>query len=185
MESNNYLSKVLYSYEEIINRIKELAKQINNYYKNIKEEIVIMPILDGASIFCSHLLLELDFMLTVNSIKISSYEKNLTSNNEPKFSFDIPIENLENKYVLIVEDLVDTGNTFYALEKYLESKKPKNVKTCVLFQKKVSNAIDIKLDFKGFDIQDQWVAGFGIDSQGLFRNIKDFGIVNQLYIKNK
>lgn len=97
VKSNNYLFKILYSYNQILYKIKEIAKQINEHYKDIKEDIVVMLILDGASIFCSHILLGLDFILTVNSLKISSYNKIIKSNNDPKFIFDIPIENLENK----------------------------------------------------------------------------------------
>lgn len=184
METKDYLSKILYTNEEIKTRIHELGKEINNYYDKKKiDNLLVVPIMDGSLVFASELLLELDMMLHVRSTKVTSYNTDTKSNKEPKLLIHVPMDLVKNKNILIVEDLIDTGHTLSMFTQYLKDMGAADVKVCVLFNKDVKNRDkNVKIDFQGFKVPDKWVAGFGIDSQGYFRNLKDFGIVNPKYI---
>ncbi len=183
MDKKDYLSKVLFTQEQIDKRIKELANDINNYYKDFKDNVLVVPIMDGSLIFASNLLLELDFMLHVRSTKITSYSHDIKSNNDPKLLIHVPMDLVKGKHILVIEDLIDSGQTLSMFVDYLKQMGASSVKVCVLFNKNVKNRKrEVNVDFLGFEIPDKWVAGYGIDSQGLFRNLKDFGIVNPKYI---
>ncbi len=185
MDKKDYLKKVLYTNEEINKRVKELAQEINEYYKDFDHDnVLFVPIMDGSLVFASNLLLELDFMLHVRTTKITSYTNNLKSNNDPKLLIHVPMDLVKGRDILVVEDLIDTGLTLSMFIDYLKEMGAASVKVCVLFDKNVKNRKkEVKVDFLGFKIPDEWVAGYGIDSQGYFRNIKDFGVVNPKYIK--
>lgn len=183
METKDYLTKIIYSYNDINNRIKELAKEINDYYKN-KENILYVPIMDGSILFAANLLIEFDFNLHVRTTKISSYSDNLSSNKNPKLLIHIPMDLVKGKNILVVDDLVDSGHTLSMFLDYLKNMGANDVKLCALFKKDIKpREKEVYIDFLGFMIPNEWVAGYGIDSQGYFRNLKDFGIVNKKYIK--
>ncbi len=187
METKDYLSEILYTNDEIKKRIKELADEINAYYKKRKvNNLLVVPIMDGSLVFASELILNLDMMLHVCSTNITSYNETTSSNKDPKLLIHVPMDLVKGKTILIVEDLIDTGLTLSMFSSYLEEMGAKDVKICVLFNKDVkSREKEVKIDFQGFKVPDKWVAGYGIDSQGYFRNLKDFGIVNKKYIIKK
>lgn len=183
METKDYLTKILHTHDEINIRIKELAKEINEYYKD-KENVLYVPIMDGSILFAANLLIELDFNLHVRTTKISSYSDTTYSNKAPKLLIHIPMDLVKNKNILVVDDLVDSGHTLAMFLDYLKEMGANDVKLCTLFKKKIeSREKEVFIDFLGFMIPNEWVAGYGIDSQGYFRNLKDFGIVNKKYIK--
>lgn len=183
METKDYLSEILYTHEQINNKIKELSKEINEYYKD-KENILYVPIMDGSIVFSANLLMELDFNLHVRTTKITSYADATSSNKEPKLLIHIPMDLVKGKNILVVDDLVDSGHTLSMFLDYLKNMGANDVKLCTLFKKEIqSREKEIFVDFLGFIIPNKWVAGYGIDSQGNFRNLKDFGIVNKKYIK--
>lgn len=186
MNTKDYLSKVLLTYDQIIKRINELAIELNNSYMDEEDEVLIVPVMDGSLMFASHLILNLNFPLKVQSTKISSYDENITSSLDPKFICNIPTEKIKGRKILIIEDLVDTGTTLNRMHDFLIANGASDVKICVLFNKDIPNRqLNFNIDFQGFDIPNEWVAGFGVDSQGYFRNLKDFGIVNKKYIKTE
>ncbi len=184
MNTKDYLSKVLLTYDQIIQRINEISLELNNAYINEEDEVLIVPVMDGSLMFASHLILNLNFPLKVQSTKISSYDANTSSSLDPKIICNIPPEKIKDRKILIIEDLVDTGTTLNRMYDYLLDNGAIDVKICILFNKDVPNRhLKFNIDFQGFNIPNEWVAGFGVDSQGYFRNLKDFGIVNKKYIK--
>ncbi len=184
MKNNDYFSQILFTYDEINQRIEELASELNATYQDINEDILVIPIMDGSLVFASHIILNLDFALHVRSTKISSYDEKTNSNHNPQICTNIPLDKIKQRRILILEDLVDTGLTLSKFSKYLLDNGAKEVKICVLFKKDIPHReLDYNIDFLGFTIPNEWVAGFGIDSQGNFRNLRDFGIVNKKYIK--
>lgn len=187
METRDYLSTILYTQEEILERIKTLGKEITQYYKDKNvDNLLVVPIMDGSLVFASLLLLELDILLHVRSTKVTSYNTETESSKDPKLLIHVPMDLVKNKNILIVEDLIDTGLTLSMFSNYLKEMGAADIKICVLFNKDVKNRNkEVHIDFEGFKTPDEWVAGFGIDSQGYFRNLKDFGVVNPKYIKKK
>lgn len=173
-----YFKKILYTHEQIIDGIDKISKEINEYYKN-KKDILVVPILDGSIVFAGNIIPKLDFDLTVRATKISSYYNTRKSNEKPKINISIDMSMVKGKRILILEDLIDQGHTLEMFKKYLINLGAKDVKICVLFNKKIKgmNNRKIKPDWSCFYIDDEWVAGFGVDSESKFRNCPFFGIV--------
>ncbi|MGL4952111.1 MAG: phosphoribosyltransferase [Mycoplasma sp.] len=170
--------EIIYHNDEIMARVKELAVELNEYYKDCEnDDVLVVPVLDGSIVFAGQLLPMLNFDLSLRATKISSYYNNRHSTGEPKIHISIDMSLVKGKRILILEDLIDRGHTLYMFEKYLLEMGAKEVKMCVLFNKKIKNFEDRKVtpDWTGFFIDDVWVAGFGIDSQSKFRNYPHFG----------
>ena len=163
--------KVLITEQEIASRTRELAKQIQKDYNN--EEIVIVCILKGATFFAVELAKRIDSDTIIDFMKVSSYE-GTESTGKINFTLDIS-EDITDKNVLIVEDIVDTGRTLAYVKKYLESKNPKNVKICTMLNKKERRVIDLEPEYVAFDIPDKFVIGYGLDYDEKYRNLPYVG----------
>ena len=166
---------VLIDEESLDKRIKELAEKISKDYKN--EEIVLVCILKGAVYFS----VELSKKITNNTVildfmKVSSYGNNTETTGKINFKLDTSIE-LENKNVIIVEDIIDSGLTLNYLYDYLKKKNPKTLKICVLLDKKERRKKDIKVDYTGFETEDKFVVGYGLDYQEKYRNLPYIGYI--------
>lgn len=163
--------KVLITEQEIASRTRELAEQIQRDYNN--EEIVIVCILKGATFFAVELAKRIDSDTIIDFMKVSSYE-GTESTGKINFTLDIS-EDITDKNVLIVEDIVDTGRTLAYVKKYLESKNPKNVKICTMLNKKERRVIDLNPEYVAFDIPDKFVIGYGLDYDEKYRNLPYVG----------
>ncbi len=169
--------KVLITNDEITQKIKLEAEKINNYYeKNHKNEtLVLICILKGAVMFFSELVKYLKMPLQMEFISLSSYGNSQKSTGEVK-SINLTLPDLENKIVLIVEDIIDTGLTLDFLTKYIKTNcKVRDVKLASLFNKKCARKYAINPDFYCFDIDDKFIIGFGLDYCGLYRNLNYIG----------
>lgn len=179
MENN--FEKILVTNQEINAKVEELAKQINQFYKN-KENVLIVPIMDGSLVFAGNLLLNFDFDLILKSTRISLYNNNdqIDKNKINNINIDFDSKIIEGKDILVIDDLIDTGNTLNLFQKYLFKQKAKSVNICVLF-KKMIDPRDVEVDIKwyGFEVPNQWIAGYGIDSKLKYRNFKHLGIIKK------
>lgn len=167
---------VLIAEDKLQERILEIAKEIQNEYQG--EEVVFCSVLKGAIFFTVDLMKKYIGDCEVNFIRVSSYEG---ENSSGSVTLKIPLkkEHVENKNIIIVEDIVDTGRTFDYLVKYVKSFNPKSVKTCVLLDKKARRVVEFKADYVGFSIDDLFVIGYGLDYDEKYRNLPYIG-----YIKN-
>lgn len=166
---------VLIDEERLNKRISEIANKISNDYKN--EEIVLICILKGAAYFAVDLSKKItDSTVIIDFMKVSSYGNNTITTGKIDFKLDTSI-NLENKNVIIVEDIIDSGYTLNFLYNYLENKNPKTLKICVLLDKKERRKKDIKVDYTGFEIEDKFVIGYGLDYQDKYRNLPYIGYI--------
>ena len=163
--------KVLITEQEIASRTRELAEQIQKDYNN--EEIVIVCILKGATFFAVELAKRIESDTIIDFMKVSSYE-GTESTGKINFTLDIS-EDITDKNVLIVEDIVDTGRTLAYVKKYLESKNPKNVKICTMLNKKERRVIDLEPEYVAFNIPDKFVIGYGLDYDEKYRNLPYVG----------
>ena len=168
--------KILIEEKELNDRVKELAKIIENDYNG--EEIICICILKGSLYFTADLTkyiknnkLEIDFM------RISSYGDELISSGNIKITKDLETD-IKDKNVLIIEDIIDTGNTLYALKELLGKRNPKSLKICTLLDKKARRIKNITPDYIGFEIEDKFVVGYGLDFKDCFRNLPFIGYVD-------
>lgn len=166
---------VLIDEEKLNNRIKEIAKQIENEYKN--EEIVLVCILKGAVYFTVELSKSIKYSSVIlDFMKVSSYGEGTVTTGNVELKVDLST-NIENKNVIIVEDIIDSGYTLNYLYDYLKSKNPKTLKICVLLDKKERREKDINVDYIGFEIDNKFVVGYGLDYADKYRNLPYVGYI--------
>ena len=154
---------------EIEERIKVIANELNEDYKD-KNPLFIV-VLNGAFMFASDLFKELTIEAEICFIKLASYKGTKSTGNViTSIGLDEP---LKNRHVIIVEDIVDTGNTIEELKAILKQHKVKHFKIATLFLKPEAYKKDIKLDYVGIRIPNKFIVGYGLDYDGLGRNLKD------------
>lgn len=170
----NAIASVLISEEEIEKRINELAKEISQDYQG--QSIHTVSVLKGATIFSSDLIRKLEIPVTIDFIGVSSYGQSTESSGIVRIIKDLD-ETVEEKHVLLIEDIVDTGLTLKYIQELLMSRKPKSLKTCVLLNKPDRRKVEVKVDYVGFTIPNEFVVGYGLDFDGKLRNLPFIGII--------
>lgn len=158
--------KEVFSAQEIQARVKNLGKEISQIYKD--EPLVLICVLKGAFLFFSDLVRSIDCPHEIDFVRLASYGSSDKSSHSIAFTKDIEI-NVEDKHVLIVEDIVDTGLTMEFLLKQLSVRKAKSVKIATLLSKKARREKAIPIDFVGFYIQDGFLVGYGLDYAEKYR----------------
>ena len=171
------LNGVMYSEEDIKAKVKEIAKQIEKDYAG--EELLVVGILKGASVFCADLIREINLDVQMDFMVVSSYGSGTESSGTVKIIKDLDVD-IENKNVLIVEDIIDSGLTLSSLVKALNTRKPKSLKLCTLLDKPERRTSDIKVDYIGYVIEDKFIVGYGIDYNEKYRNLTYIGIVEDI-----
>jgi hypoxanthine phosphoribosyltransferase len=172
------LFELFISEEDIQSRMRILSYEINEHYENTYEEPVhVIVMMNGAFFFAADLIRNLDFPLHMYFVKSSSY---VGMDSAGEVNFQLPEDMiLKDKSVLIVEDIVDTGNTFQHFLKNIIQDKPRDLKICSLLVKNKNPEIVAKVDFAGFHIEDPFVIGYGMDLNGKGRDFKDIYVLKQ------
>ena len=167
--------QVLISEAEISHRVDELAEQISADYKD-SGEIVLLGVLKGAFILLADLSRRLTIPRSVEFIAVSSYEDGDVPSGAVRLVMDVR-SSIEGKHVLVVEDIVDTGQTLQYLIEMLKSREPASIKTCVMLHKEHSTEVELDIDYLGFTIGDEWVVGYGLDYAEKDRTLPYIGVV--------
>ena len=167
---------ILLTEEQIQEKVKELAKQVEKEFAG--EELYVVGILKGACIFVSDLIRHIDLDVKIDFMSLSSYGMSLESSGVVKIIKDLDMD-VEDKNVLIVEDIIDTGLTIDYLKNYLYARKCKKLKICTLLDKPENKKCNVKADFTGFHLPDEFIIGYGIDCQESYRNLPYIAFVNQ------
>lgn len=161
--------------DEIKSRVKELATKIESDFNG--EEVILVAILKGSVFFATELAKAMTTPVVMDFIKVSSYN-GTESTGKISFKLDLS-ENVENKNVIIVEDIVDTGRTLNYLKEHINNKHPKSLKICTLLDKKERRVLELNPDYVGFDIPDKFVIGYGLDYDEKYRNLPFIGYAEQ------
>ena len=165
---------VMLSEEEINARIAELGEQISRDYEG--KEIFLICILKGASFFACELAKRITVPVNIDFMKVSSYGVGTVSSGQVSIKMDVS-ESIAGKEVLIVEDIIDSGNTLNLLPKILMERGPKSIRLCALLDKPDRREVDVKMDYVGFRIPDKFVVGYGLDYDHRYRNLPYIGEV--------
>lgn len=176
MENLEEKLKVLYSEDEVQKRIAELAKQIDEDYKNSKE-IIVICILKGAAFFTVDLVKKMKTPIIFEFMQVSSYSGTETTG-AISIKKDLDCD-IKGKDVLIVEDIIDTGYTLRALRQDLLSRKPNSLKIVVLADKKERRKVEVPVDYVGYEIPNKFVVGYGFDVDEKGRNIPYIGYIDE------
>lgn len=167
--------KVLFTEENIQTRIKELAKELNKEYAG--QELYAICVLKGSVMFMVDFLKHITVPTRMEFIRLSSYGSNYTSTGEIH-AVDLSLPDLNGKNVIIIEDIVDTGHTAQFLTTYLKHHfKMKSYKFISLLDKKCRREVEIEPDMYGFEIDDKFLVGYGLDYDGFYRNLTYVGYV--------
>lgn len=154
--------------EDIQSRVQEMGTQLSDKLNN--KEVIAVCVLKGSFVFYSDLIRAIHTDVICDFFAVSSYGNSMNSSGHVKLSLDLNA-NIEGKHVLLVEDIVDTGLTMNYLQKILEMRKPESLTTATLLHKPTAKKVDCKLDLVGFEIPNEFVVGYGLDYQGLYRNL--------------
>ena len=129
----------------------------------------------GSIIFVADLMRHLPMKIRIQLMAASSYVgKTTESNHDPSLG---KLPSVEGKHVLLVDDILDSGKTLTRVREELQTQNPESIKTCVLLRKKIPSALEVPCEFIGFDIEDEFVVGYGLDYDGYYRNLPDIGVI--------
>ena len=159
---------------EIDKKIRELGARISEDYAG--ESVCLICILKGASFFTCELAKRITVPVEVEFMSVSSYGAGTESSGNVKIKKDLE-ESIEGENVIIIEDIIDSGNTLSKLTKLLRERNPKTLTICTLLDKPERRVVDVKVDYVGFEIPDEFVVGYGLDYNQQYRNLPYIGFV--------
>ncbi len=172
----NYTIETLISKETIEKKVKELARKIEKKYVGVNE-LLLVGLLRGSVIFLSDLAREIQIDdVRLDFMTVSSYGNSMESSKDVKIKKDLE-EDIKNRHVLIVEDIIDTGFTLSKIKEILKLREPKSLNICTLLDKPDRREAEVDVEFIGFKIPDEFVVGYGIDYAEQHRNLNYVGKV--------
>lgn len=173
--ANTVSSPGVYLSEELITqRVTELGAKITVAYTG--KPFVIVGVLTGSITFVADLIRKINLPMEIDFIAVSSYRGETTHSGEVRLIKDVG-HSLEGKHILLVEDIADTGWTLQYLLKLFSTRNPLSLGVCVLLDKPSRREVEVPLDFVGFEIEDHFVVGYGLDYAGLYRNLPYIGVL--------
>lgn len=166
------ISEVLFSSEQIQKRVAELANEISTAYRD--KSPVLVGVLKGVLFFMADLLRSMPIAAEVDFLSVANYSSDARQQGVVRLVKDLETP-IDGRHVLFVEDVIDTGLTLNYLLRTLRARQPASLEVCVLFNKPDKRLIDIPLQFRGFDIPDRFVVGYGLDFHEKYRNLPFVG----------
>ena len=178
------IERVLISREKIRQRVVEIGAQIAAELTRLVERdgradhITIIPIMTGSMVFVSDLIREIPLKLSIEIVGVSSYPGKSVESKGVSLRGEIP-RNLAGKHVIIVDDILDSGQTLEVLTNLVRQQSPASLRSCVLLRKPGKAKVDTAPDYVGFDIPDEFVVGYGLDYDGFYRNLPEIGVLKR------
>ena len=172
----NDIEKILKTETEIKEKIKQLGEQISKDYEG--KNPVMICILKGGIVFLSDLMRNMSIKVELDFMSLSSYGDSTKSSGVVRIKKDIDVD-ISNRDVIIVEDIVDSGLTLKYLDEYFMQHNPASVKICTLLDKPKAHKINIKIDYVGFEVGNEFVVGYGLDYAQKYRNLPYIGILKK------
>src|SRR5687768_9726029 len=173
-EVHRDIEKILITADEIQDKIRELAKQITEDYRD--KDLLLVGVLKGAFVFMSDLAREIDLPIEFDFMAVSSYGSATKSSGVVRILKDLDYE-ISGRHVLLVEDIIDSGLTISYLLRYLQARGPASLEICSLFWKKGEQAVPLDVKYPGFEIPPVFVVGYGLDYAEKYRNLPYIGVL--------
>lgn len=170
------ISKILLPEAEIQKRVAELGEQISRDYEG--KDLVAVCILRGCVMFFSDLMRQISIPMAIEFMAVSSYGGGTQSSGSVKIKYDME-NDIGGKHLLIVEDIIDSGNTLSYLTELLRSRKPASIEICCLLNKPDRRTVEVPVKYIGFDIPDEFVVGYGLDYNSKYRNYGSVGVLKK------
>ncbi|AHG60177.1 hypoxanthine phosphoribosyltransferase [Buchnera aphidicola] len=172
----NHIIKVIISEKELDIRVRELGQEITKKYRKSKNKMILIALLRGSFVFIADLCRSIQVKHEVDFMTTSSYGRGIVSSGDVKIIKDLD-EDIYNKNVLIVEDIIDSGKTLSKVLDILKLRNPKSLSICTLLDKPECREVNISIDFIGFSIPDDFIVGYGIDYAQSYRYLPYIGKV--------
>lgn len=171
------IDQILIARGAISDRVRELGEAITKNLEDVGEhEIALVAVMTGSLIFVADLMRHLPMKIQIQLMTASSYiGKSTKSNNDPMLG---KLPEVKDMHVLLVDDILDSGKTLTRIRTELEQLQPRSIQSCVLLRKKLDSAMHVPCEYVGFDIEDEFVVGYGLDYDGYYRNLPDIGIIS-------
>lgn len=168
----NDIKEVLISEEEILNKVKEIGEKVSKDYAG--KPLLLVGVLKGSVVFISDLMKNISIKCEVDFMAVSSYGNSTESSGVVRILKDLD-SSIEGKNLLIVEDIIDSGVTLDYLSKYFRERGATNVAIATLLNKPARRKVDLKVDYIGFEVPDEFIVGYGIDYAENYRNLPFIG----------
>ena len=168
------IQEVLFSEEQLDRRVREIAAQIEKDYEG--KEIMLIGVLRGSFVFMADLCRRIDLPCTLDFMSVSSYGKGTSSSGQVQITKDLSSD-ISGQHIIVIEDILDSGNTLSYLLKLLEQRNPASIRLCTLLDKPDRRVKEVKVDYSGFSIPDAFVVGYGLDYAEQYRNLPYIGIL--------
>ena len=171
----HHITHILFDEYTLANTVERLGTQISRDYQG--QELLVICILKGASVFMADLIRKIDLPIQIDFMAVSSYGHSTQSSGVVKINKDRDTD-IENRHILIVEDIIDSGLTLKYLSENLQSRRPKSLKICTLLDKPERRKTHLSIDYTGFEIPDVFIVGYGIDYAEHYRNLPYIGVIS-------
>ena len=174
----HHVSSTLIDRDDIADRVAQLGAAITARLGPVADggDLVVVPVLTGSLLFVADLVRHLPLPFPIRPVGVSAYPGTTTTSHSAALEGPLP-EGLAGKTVLLVDDILDSGRTLHLLQQELSDVGVADVRTCVLLRKEVDRAADPTCEYIGFDVPDVFVVGYGLDWDGLFRNLPDIAVI--------
>lgn len=170
------LERVLFDEPAIQRRLDDIAGQISKDYRD--RELTVIAVLNGSLMFMSDLLRRIPLPLKLDCLSVVSYHGKAQTTGEVIFK-QVALPDVVGRHILILDDILDSGHTLAAIREKLETAKPRSIRICVLLSKKKQRARDVDANYVGFEIQDEFVVGYGLDFMERYRNLPYIGVLRK------
>ncbi|MBN1345538.1 MAG: hypoxanthine phosphoribosyltransferase [Phycisphaerae bacterium] len=170
------IDRILIPSGQIAARVKQLAHDITQTYADSEQGLMIVCVLSGSIVFVADLIRHLPIKTKIGSIAVSSYKGKTTRSLGPALIGRLEAD-VAGRNVLLVDDIIDTGQTLRLAQNELAAQGPASLRTCVLLRKPHRAPRDVRVDFVGFDVEDVFVVGYGLDYDGDYRNLPDVAVL--------
>lgn len=180
MSISNDMASILIPEEELQAKVRELAARLTEDYEG--KNPFFIGILKGCFVFMADVMRHIDFYCDIDFMAVSSYGNQTASTGAVKINKDLN-RDIEGRHVVIIEDILDSGRTLSYLKSYLLNRKPASIRICTLLDKPSRRKADITADYVGFEIEDAFVVGYGLDFAERYRNLPYIGILKPEFCK--
>jgi hypoxanthine phosphoribosyltransferase len=170
------LDRILFHETTILRRLDELAAQISEDYRD--RDLTVIAVLNGSLIFMADLLRRIPLPLKLDCLSVASYHGKAQTSGEVIFK-QIALPDVMDRHILILDDILDSGHTLAAIREKLQTAQPRSIRICVLLSKKKRRARHVDADYLGFEIEDEFVVGYGLDFMEQYRNLPYIGVLRK------
>ena len=171
------IERILFHEQTILSRLDELAREITEAYRG--KELTVLAVLNGSLIFAADLLRRIPLPLKLDCLSVASYHGGTESSGVVTFD-QLSMPDIKDRHVLVIDDILDSGRTLHAVcARLRQDLQPKSVRVCVLLSKRCARAEELEADFVGFEIENEFVVGYGLDYAEHYRNLPFVGVLKR------